>query len=83
MNEAGEIKQVPHQGRVMNQAKEITFQHADKEESLQFQLLWLSVSEKAVKIQYIVLSSLPINPLTPKHPTKKSPGPDDFTVTFS
>ena len=65
----------------MNQAKEIKFQHAGNEESLQFQLLWLSVSEKTVKIQYIFLSSLPINPPTPKHPTKKSP--DDFTVTFS
>lgn len=30
----------------MNQAKEIKFQHAGNEEWLQFQLLWLFVSEK-------------------------------------
>ena len=54
----------------MNQAKEIKFQHAGNE-SLQFQLLWLSVSEKTIKIQYIFLSSLPINPPTPKHQQRK------------
>ena len=67
----------------MNQAKETKFQHAGNEESLQFQLLWLFVSGKNSQNPVYLPVLFAYKSSDPKTPKKKSPGPDDFTVTFS